>query len=222
MSGGNGVDGRQSPNGDRRYATATPSASASVSRILVVYASIHGQSARIAERLASRLRGAGHRVTLRAANAIELLWEIERHDAVLVGGSIRFGRHAPQLEALVRDRRADLESRPSAFFSVCLSAGGPGARPAAAQRYRDRFFERTGWQPNLSTSFGGACRYTRYNFAIRTIIRLIMTITGGDTDTSRDYEYTDWAAVDAFADRFAAPLAAAVPRRAAAQPALAR
>jgi menaquinone-dependent protoporphyrinogen oxidase len=29
---------------------------------------------------------------------------------------------------------------------------------------------------------------------------------GGPTDTSRDYEYTDWEAVDRFADAFAAKL----------------
>lgn len=191
-----------------------------MSRILIVYASIDGQCARIAERMAARLRNAAHAVTLRRADALELLWEVERHDAVLVGGSIRFGRHAPMLESMVRERHAELESRPNAFFSVCLSAGGPGARPKAALKYREEFFRRTGWHPALATSFAGALLYTRYKPAIRWIIRFIMTITGGETDTSRDHEYTDWSAVDAFADRFAAPLASRV--RAAGRPALAR
>jgi len=36
--------------------------------------------------------------------------------------------------------------------------------------------------------------------------------SGGDTDTSRDYEYTDWAAVDDFAQRFVTDLVVGVPR----------
>ena len=36
------------------------------------------------------------------------------------------------------------------------------------------------------------------------VMRRIVSKEGGDTDTSRDYEYTDWAAVDAFAREFVA------------------
>ena len=183
-------------------------------RALIVFASYDGQTARIAERIGARLRGAGHNVTLRPAEALEVLWELDTHDAILVGGAVRFGKHAPRLVELVRDHVQDLERRPSAFFSVCKSAGGPGARPEAAQRYVDQFIARTGWKPRIARSFAGALRYTRYNFFVRSMIRLIMTVVGGDTDASRDYEYTDWDAVDAFADEFAG-LIAQVPAKAA-------
>lgn len=178
-------------------------------RILIIYTSIDGQSARIAERIAARLRAASHTVTLRRAQAVEVLWEAATHDAVIVGGNIRYGHHLPALEEVVRERRGELEARPTAFFSVCLSAGGPGARPDAVRRYQQTFFQRTGWKPGRTTSFGGALLYTRYTAFTRFMIRLIMTITGGDIDTSRDYEYTDWEAVEAFADDFAADVAAA-------------
>ena len=183
-------------------------------RVLIVYASYDGQTARIAERIGARLRGEGHNVTLRSADALEVLWELDTHDAILVGGAIRFGKHAPYLVEVVRDHVQDLSRRPAAFFSVCKSAGGPGARPLAAQRYIDEFLRRTGWKPALARSFAGALQYTRYNFFIRSMIRLIMTVTGGDTDTSRDYEYTDWDAVEAFADEFAT-LITRVPAKAA-------
>ena len=48
----------------------------------------------------------------------------------------------------------------------------------------------------------GALPYTRYNFLVRFVMRRISKAEGGDTDTSRDYEYTDWAAVDRFAVEF--------------------
>jgi menaquinone-dependent protoporphyrinogen oxidase len=34
-------------------------------------------------------------------------------------------------------------------------------------------------------------------------MRMIVGIAGGDTDMTQDYEYTDWNAVDRFADEFA-------------------
>ena len=63
--------------------------------------------------------------------------EIEGCDGVIVGASIRYGHYAACLEPLIRDHREAIVARPNAFFSVCLTAGGPGARPTAAQPYLD-------------------------------------------------------------------------------------
>jgi menaquinone-dependent protoporphyrinogen oxidase len=177
-----------------------------VPRVLIVYATFDGQTARIAERVGQSLRRDGHAVTLRGIEAIEVLWEIDTHDAVIVGGSIRYGRHSPLLENMVRDRLEDLAQRPGAFYSVCLSAGGPGARPDVAKGYREEFLRRTGWRPALDASFAGALLYRRYNPFVRFMMRLIVGAAGGETDASRDYEYTDWNAVDRFAADFAARL----------------
>jgi menaquinone-dependent protoporphyrinogen oxidase len=70
----------------------------------------------------------------------------------------------------------------------------------------DEFLARTGWKPGESTSFAGALRYRKYNPVIRLLMRLIVGMAGGETDTSRDYEYTDWQAVERFAVRFASRL----------------
>jgi menaquinone-dependent protoporphyrinogen oxidase len=43
------------------------------------------------------------------------------------------------------------------------------------------------------------------------MMRLIVGFAGGDTDTSRDYDYTDWRAVGRFAAEFAAGLEPRVP-----------
>jgi menaquinone-dependent protoporphyrinogen oxidase len=53
----------------------------------------------------------------------------------------------------------------------------------------------------------GALLYTHYNFFIRWMMKRIVATAGGDTDTSRDYEYTDWNDVRAFARDFGASVA---------------
>ena len=71
------------------------------------------------------------------------------------------------------------------------------------------------WQPTVTTTVAGALPYTKYNWLKRWVMRRIVAKAKGDTDTSRDYEYTDWNQVRGFAREFlqlvrrARPLAAA-------------
>ncbi len=180
-----------------------------MSRILIVFASVDGQAARVAERIRATLAQAGHAAATIGAVAPGLARALEESDAVIVGGAIRYGRHVQDLESVVRTHVAAIEARPNAFFSVSLSAGGPGARPAVAARYAEELAERSGWHPQGTAIFAGALRYTRYNPIIRIMMRLIVGIAGGDTDTTRDYEYTDWRAVERFAGEFGSRLEAA-------------
>ncbi|WP_459515022.1 flavodoxin domain-containing protein, partial [Erwinia amylovora] len=46
-------------------------------------------------------------------------------------------------------------------------------------------------------------RYPLYGFFDRTMIQLIMRMTKGETDTSKEVEYTDWQQVSRFAHEFA-------------------
>ncbi len=179
-----------------------------MANILIVYTSIEGQTARIAEHMAQTLRERGDRVeTLRAEGSCRDL-DLSRFDGVIVGASIHYGHHPAYLRALVRRQRQQLAARQSAFFSVSLSGGGPGARPASAQRYLDKFLRRTGWQPQLTASIGGALQYSKYAPWKKWIMTKIVGFAGGNTDTTRDYEYTDWQAVSNFARAFGERLTA--------------
>ena len=181
-----------------------------MNRILLVYATVDGQTGRIAQVMARLLRHEGHEVTVRSANLPHAADDAGVFDGVIVGAGIRYGRYPKSLAPLVRHCVKPL-GVPTAFFSVCLSAGGPGARPETAQSYVDSFLRETAWRPGQVQSFAGALLYRRYNAFIRFMMRMIVGFAGGDTDTSRDYEYTDWAAVERFAlafrERFAAPVA---------------
>jgi len=173
-------------------------------KVLLLHASFDGQAESIAERIGTVLRAEGHvALVCPFTTARDALPDCE---AIVVGAAIRYGHHSRALEKLVRAQRITIESRPNAFFSVCLSAGGPGAKPSEARRYVEDFIRKTGWEPGQVASFAGALRYSHYNPFIRLLMRLIVGTAGGDTDTSRDYEYTDWPAVERFAREFAARL----------------
>jgi len=68
----------------------------------------------------------------------------------------------------------------------------------------DELLEDSDWEPDKIGLFGGALRYSKYGFLKRLMLKQVAKDATGDVDTSRDYEYTDWAEVDGFAADFAA------------------
>ena len=172
-------------------------------RILLLYATTEGQTGRIAERIAHTLRERGHSVEMLPAETARPDLNPAAYDGVMVGASIHYGHHPAYLHKLIRRHGSALAKRPCAFFSVSLSAGGPRPKPKAAQRYIDKFLRQTGWQPQLVASFAGAIKYSLYGPIKRRVMIVFVGLGGGNTDTSQDYEYTDWSAVERFADAYA-------------------
>lgn len=187
--------------------------------ILMVYGSSHGQTEKIVRRIANWLTTEGHRVTVRKGDSQP---SVADFDAYLVAGSVQFGRHQRYLEEFVRRNLGPLSSAPTAFVSVCGAMAGSWSRGAEeAGKYVASFLKRTGWQPRVTRSFAGGLPYTQYGLLTRWMMRIISRVTGRPTDTSRDWDLTDWEQVGRFAGEFAAQLAApaAMPPARAAWPA---
>lgn len=163
-----------------------------MSSLLVVYDTVEGQSAKIAEEVASVGRGAGFEpvVTDAKQRSDIIAPDCER---VIVVASVHMGRHARSIRAFVREHRDWLAARPSAFFSVSLSAASSRDESQRdAQEMIDEFLAGCGWKPDLAVAVAGALPYSAYGFLKRHILRAKSAGEDGPTDTSRDYEYTDW------------------------------
>ena len=174
------------------------------SRILIAYATTHGQTATIASRIQGHLEQLGATVTV--VNVKERTAPpLDEFDGVIVGASIIARGHQPAVAAFIREHVRALNTMPSAFFSVSASAGSAHEKGrAAARRVRDAFLADTGFTPSIAVSIAGAIKYTRYNILLRWYMKKASKMNGGSTDTSRDHEYTDWQQVEAFARQFAA------------------
>ena len=171
-----------------------------MARLLIVYATSEGHTRKIAGRIAEIARGLGHAAEVVDSAATPGLARPHGYDAVVVAGSVHAGKHQASLARFVRRSLAELSRLPTVFFSVSLSATGsdlPGARKCA-----DAFLHETGWFPSMVRLTAGALMYTRYGFVTRWLMRRIARKAGGDTDTSRDYEYTDWAKLRADVEAF--------------------
>ena len=163
---------------------------------LVVYATNHGHTAKIVERLSAAMRAEGLEVDLReVAHAADA--KPGRYDVVVVAGSVHQQHHQKEVAAWVTDRREALADVASLFISVSLTVVEDSEESrSVTQRCIDDFCEQTGWTPGRIEPIAGALQYREYDFFTRQLMRLLMKKMGHPTDTSHDYDYTDWDAVD--------------------------
>ena len=168
--------------------------------VLILYASTHGHTRKVASCIAATLERDGVTVAQHDVRAGGPEPAALDFDAVLVGASIHVGHHQREVIEWAERNRTGLGMRPSAFFSVCLTAADDTDESRAATRgYLDDFVEQTGWTPERSVPFAGALQYLEYDFATRLLVRLLMRKQGRPTDASHDYDFTDWDAVEHFA-----------------------
>jgi menaquinone-dependent protoporphyrinogen oxidase len=173
-----------------------------MAKVLIVYGTTEGQTAKIAQHIADAGRRLGHEVSVGHAPDVGDA-DLETFDAVIVGASLHEGRYQRAVRSFVDRHSPFLASRPSAFFSVSLAAASDDAdERAEARRIADKFLSGAGWAPKEIGSFAGALKYTQYSWLKRMVMKSIAAKEGGDVDTSQDFEYTDWGEVTRFAETF--------------------
>jgi len=164
--------------------------------MLLLYSSFYGHTRKIAEFIQADASTRGDAVEVRPLS--QGAADAAAFDALVVGSSIRHGKHHAEVMDFVRAQQAVLESRPSAFFSVSLIARKPARQTPETNQYVREFLARSPWKPQLIGIFGGVLDYQRYRVFDRHAIRLIMTLTRGPTDLHTNVEFTDWDKVREF------------------------
>jgi menaquinone-dependent protoporphyrinogen oxidase len=171
-------------------------------RVLVLYGTSEGQTAKIAQAIAASLSLDAIEADLVQAGTVDP--RPSDYAGVIVAGSIHAGGYQKPVAKWIRKHLSEFGNRPTAFVSVCLAV--LSKQEKARDEARDiprRFVDGLGWHPTVIKVVAGALPYTQYNIFTRWIMKRIVSEAGGDTDTSRDYEYTDWKDLRDFTDRFA-------------------
>ena len=125
------------------------------------------------------------------------------NDRVVIGASIRYGHYHSAFQEFVKKHATRLNSMPSAFYSVNLVARKPEKRTPQTNSYARKFLMNSQWRPDRCAVIAGALRYPRYRWYDRFMIKLIMKMSGGETDTRKEVVYTDWEQVANFAREIA-------------------
>jgi menaquinone-dependent protoporphyrinogen oxidase len=175
---------------------------------LVLYATREGHTRRIAEHVAATIRAAGHEAHLLDAGKVHDTFSMSGYAGSILAASVHMGHHEREMIAFVKRHRDELNRAPTAFLSVSMSeatvedTGRPAeVRARAAEEIRkvlETFYTESGWRPKHVKAIAGALMFTQYGMLTRFVMKLISKHNAGPTDTSHDYVYTDWEALDHF------------------------
>jgi len=178
-----------------------------MSKILIVYGTTQGQTEKIACRIKDELLSLGHNVSLFDNDKVFNSIDSRDFDAVIIGASVHLENYQRRLKKWVSVHAQILNHQPSAFFSVSLGVlQNETSVEEEVSKTVNEFLKSTSWKPRRYVIFAGALLYSKYNLISRWVMKCISKNAGGDTDTTKDYEYTNWDAVCRFAREFSSDI----------------
>lgn len=165
---------------------------------LVIYSSIDGHTKKISAKIAEYL-SEKENVDLVSLSEVTTL-SLKNYQQIIIGASIRYGNYRKDLFEFIDKNLEDLNEKENAFFSVNVVARKNEKNSAESNPYVNKFLKTTKWKPKNIDVFAGVVDYPAYNFFDKFMIRLIMRMTSGPTDTKARFEFTDWDRVKRFAE----------------------
>jgi menaquinone-dependent protoporphyrinogen oxidase len=171
-----------------------------MANILILYSTTDGHTRKISKRLQQVIERQGHQATLVSIDDADQS-NLQAFDTIVIGASIRYGRHSKAVTDFIRRNTPLLDSKANAFFSVNIVARKPDRNQPDTNPYLRKFLKQIAWRPQALAVFAGKLDYPRYGFFDRLMIRLIMLMTHGPTDPTAVIEFTDWQQVEAFGRR---------------------
>jgi menaquinone-dependent protoporphyrinogen oxidase len=164
--------------------------------ILVTYASKHGSTEEIAERITATLRRAGMEADLKP---VETVRDIEPYAAVVLGSAIYYGSWLKEAREFVHRNEAALAARPVWLFSS--GPLGVEVKDAETQPKELAEFHET-VKPRDPRVFFGALDYSQLSFMERMVVKGVRAAEG---------DFRDWAAIEEWAESIAHALQPAAP-----------
>ena len=165
--------------------------------ILILYSTTDGHTREICDHLQQLVEKSGDKVTLACLNDDPEV-ELTSFDKIVIGASIRYGKHNVKVYKFIEDNQSVLNSKPNAFFSVNAVARKAEKAQPHTNPYLQKFLKQIAWQPKELAVFAGKIDYQIYGPLDRFMIRFIMWMTKGPTDPNTNIEFTDWDQVDKF------------------------
>ena len=153
--------------------------------ILVAYASKHGSTQGIAERIAEKLRQLGKQAEARPVEAVA---DPGSYEAFVIGSAVYYGSWMKEATEWVRRNQAVLAEHPVWLFSV----GPLGTEIQDAEQQPKEMAEfQQSIRPRDQRIFFGALDHHRLSFAERMMVKAVRAPEG---------DFRDWQAIEAWAE----------------------
>jgi menaquinone-dependent protoporphyrinogen oxidase len=159
--------------------------------VLVAYASKHGSTQGIAERITEKLRQMGKQAEARQVDTVK---DLGSYEAFVIGSAIYYGSWMKEATEFVHRNQAALAGRPVWLFSV--GPLGTEVKDAEQQPKEMAEFQQT-IKPRDHRVFFGALDHNRLSFTERMVVKAVRGPEG---------DFRDWQAIDAWAEGIAGDL----------------
>ncbi len=169
-------------------------------KYLIIYSTTDGQTKKICEAIKENSINKNSCEIISLEEATNK--KIDEYEKIIIGASIRYGRHNSSVYKFIENHKNILEEKKSAFFSVNVVARKPDKNTPETNPYIIKFLKKSSWQPKKLGVFAGKIDYPKLGLLNKNVIRLIMFITNGPTNVNNTYEFTDWQKVKKFAREF--------------------
>jgi len=172
-----------------------------MANILIIYSTTDGHTRDICSYLLKIVEQHGNEVTIVSiedVHKIDSKVNLEAFDKIVIGASIRYGKHNRKVYDFIKDKGSLLDEKANAFFSVNVVARKPEKNTPETNPYLKKFLRQISWKPKRLAVFAGKIDYQKYRFWDRSMIRFIMWLTNGPTDPNAKVEFTDWQQVKMF------------------------
>lgn len=166
-------------------------------KTLILYFTTDGQTRKIAEKLAEVITHEVELISLKDPY-VDFAEKIVNADQIVMGASIRYGHFNSLVYLFIEQHHTILNQKRSAFYGVNLTARKENRKTPETNTYVRKFLTKIKWKPTHIEVIAGALLYPRYRFFDRIMIQLIMRLTKGETDSTQEYEYTDWLQIERF------------------------
>jgi len=174
-------------------------------KILVLYATQEGQTEKIAKVITGHLEKCGAEAVLANVSNIDPSVQLPDYDMLVFGASVHEGAIERTMQDFINSHARLIGQKERSFFLVSLSAAEKDqeARDAWLSDMEKKITARLQVPFDQMEMIAGALKYTQYNWLTRFFMKHIVGNAGGDTDTSKDFEYTDWKQVEDYASKLA-------------------
>ncbi|WP_170775225.1 flavodoxin domain-containing protein [Ruegeria lacuscaerulensis] len=159
--------------------------------VLIAFATVEGQTAKIARFIGDIVKEAGFNTRL--INTDEMHDHVSLDDVakVILLAPVHERRHPESFEAYVASNRDALMKRKSLVLSVGLKAAFASGREEARD-YLKEMLMRTGMEPNATALIAGAVRPESYGYFEREILKHVVLLGRKIDPRDGAREFTDW------------------------------
>ena len=143
---------------------------------LIIFSTTDGHTKKICEQIFDILNDLHKIKILNLSSAY--FEDLSSYNIIIVGASIRYGKHKKELYEFIRRNRRTLEKTETCFFSVNAVARKSEKNTPSTNPYMKKFLKQSGWIPDHTEVFAGEIDYKKYKFFDKHIIKSTWFLEG--------------------------------------------